>query len=63
MTGIAKLVMQNYADHNRTRGPGEDFVALSYCRTGRHRSIAAAKGLQNWVQYDHNKNTLGPLFV
>ena len=53
MANIAKRVLQTYEDHNRTRGAGKDFVALFFCRTGLHNSIAAATGLQRWLQYKH----------
>ena len=53
MADIAKRVLLIYEEHNRTRGAGKDFVAVLFCRTGLHHSIAAATGLQRWLQYKH----------
>ena len=52
MADIAKRVMKKYENHNRNYGAAKTFIVLLYCKTGLHRSIAAAKGLQRFLQYD-----------
>ena len=50
MGRIARKAIDKYAEHNRTRGAGGDFVAVFYCHSGHHKSIAAAAGLHTWMQ-------------
>ena len=56
MADIAQRVVRKYAAYNQNRGTEEDFVVLLYCRNGLHRSIAAAKGLYRYLQYDNQDN-------
>ena len=47
---IVKRFQQKYDEHNRTRGPGEEFVAVFYCRSGMHQSVATVVGLQTLMR-------------
>ena len=43
---IADEVLQSYEEHDRTCKAGEHYRAAFVCRTGDHRSVAVANGLQ-----------------
>ena len=54
---IAKRFEDEYNKFNRTRVPGAEFVAVFYCKSGCHRSVATARGLKAWlVEVKKNPN-------
>ena len=54
--GIGDIVNRFYKEYNEfnnTRAPGEEFHAAFYCKSGCHRSVATALGLQAWLLNTH----------
>ena len=43
---LVQKVLRSYDQHNKTRIAGENYSAAFFCKSGNHRSVAVATGLQ-----------------
>ena len=43
---LVRKVLRSYDEHNKNRSAGENYRAAFICKSGNHRSVAVATGLQ-----------------
>ena len=46
---LVRKVLRSYDEHNKNRNAGENYRAAFFCKSGNHRSVAVATGLQTML--------------